>query len=161
MFKKFLAGKVGRDIEEAKCGWLVVTGILFYDLFRVFFLCKPLHACFSQFFPCSFKAHPPSYDINHSFPLLPFLVPSQYWNISLSFSVCAFITSMILTPFLALPLCSAKQRKLLEDNYGKESPTCVKRVKQLYVELGIAKLYLEKEEDSYRKINKMIKVGRG
>lgn len=74
-------GKVGRDIEEAKCGWLVVT---------------------------------------------------------------------------ALPLCSPQQRKVLQDNYGREEAASVARVKQVYKELNIEKIYRDYEEKSYRQLKRDI-----
>lgn len=74
-------GKVGRDIEEAKCGWLIVT---------------------------------------------------------------------------ALGKCTPAQRKELEQNYGKEDPKCVARVKQIYNDLGIAKIYADYEEKSYVQLKKLI-----
>ncbi len=74
-------GKVGRDIEEAKCGWLVVT---------------------------------------------------------------------------ALKRCSAAQRKVLEENYGREEPERVALVKQVYRELDMPRVYAEYEERSYRQLQKLI-----
>jgi farnesyl diphosphate synthase len=74
-------GKVGRDIEEAKCGWLVVT---------------------------------------------------------------------------ALKRCSASQRKVLEENYGREEPERVARVKQVYRELDMPKVYADYEESSYRQLQALI-----
>jgi len=72
---------VGRDIEEAKCGWLVVT---------------------------------------------------------------------------ALKRCSPAQRKVLEENYGREEPEKVARVKQVYRELDMPKIYADYEENSYRQLQSLI-----
>lgn len=74
-------GKVGRDIEEAKCGWIVVT---------------------------------------------------------------------------ALPLCTPAQRADLEKHYGREDPAGVARVKQIFSEVGIPRIYAEYEESSYKKLTHMI-----
>ncbi len=74
-------GKVGRDIEEAKCGWLIVN---------------------------------------------------------------------------ALRNCSATQRKELEQNYGKENVECVAKVKQIYTELNIPRIYAEFEERTFAHLQSLI-----
>ena len=73
-------GKVGRDIEEKKCGWLVVQ---------------------------------------------------------------------------ALKIATPAQRKIIEDNYGRDDPTCVARVKALYRDLNIERIYLDYEEKSYQHIRSL------
>jgi farnesyl diphosphate synthase len=70
-------GKVGRDIEEAKCGWLIVN---------------------------------------------------------------------------ALKVCTPAQRAELEKHYGKEDPAGVARVKQIFNDVGIPRIYAEYEERSYKEV---------
>ncbi|GMI36173.1 hypothetical protein TeGR_g7093 [Tetraparma gracilis] len=52
----------------------------------------------------------------------------------------------------ALEKANEKQRKVLEQNYGKWDASKVKKVKQLYEELEIPKLFNEYEEASYASI---------
>ena len=52
----------------------------------------------------------------------------------------------------ALKKCTAEQRKIIEENYGKDDAECEKRIKKLYVELELEKLYLEYEEKSYKEL---------
>eukprot|EP00042_Codosiga_hollandica_P002957 m.12698 g.12698 ORF g.12698 m.12698 type:complete len:440 (+) comp17633_c0_seq2:30-1349(+) len=56
----------------------------------------------------------------------------------------------------ALRLCNADQRKLLEENYARHDDDCVARVKQLYKDLNIEKVYHDYEEESYQKIMQLI-----
>jgi len=74
-------GKVGRDIEENKCGWLVVQ---------------------------------------------------------------------------ALQRCSPEQRQILAEHYGKEDPSSVAKVKQLYLDLDIPKVFQDYEQESYERITNLI-----
>ncbi len=74
-------GKVGRDIEEAKCGWLIVN---------------------------------------------------------------------------ALKVCTPAQADELQQNYGKEDPKSVARVKAIFNELQIPRIYAEYEERSYKDLTKLI-----
>jgi farnesyl diphosphate synthase len=74
-------GKIGRDIEENKCGWLIVQ---------------------------------------------------------------------------ALPLCNAEQRAVLAEFYGVDDPQAVAKVKQLYAELNITKLFQDFEQESFERISAMI-----
>ena len=52
----------------------------------------------------------------------------------------------------ALKKCTAEQRKIIEENYGKDDAECEKKIKALYVELELEKLYLEYEEKSYKEL---------
>jgi len=76
-------GKVGRDIEENKCGWLVVQ---------------------------------------------------------------------------ALDRCTAEQRKILEEHYGKEDPASVAKVKELYKTLDLEQVFKDYEQSSYEELNSLIQA---
>ncbi|XP_046650014.1 farnesyl pyrophosphate synthase-like isoform X2 [Daphnia pulicaria] len=56
----------------------------------------------------------------------------------------------------ALPLCDSAQRQLIETHYASKDPSSVKLVKSLYQQLGIPKLYIEYEENSYKQLTQMI-----
>ncbi|EGD77089.1 hypothetical protein PTSG_07427 [Salpingoeca rosetta] len=61
----------------------------------------------------------------------------------------------------ALDRVTPEQRKILEENYGRKDPECVKRIKELYKELDLEKLYHEFEEASYQKLMKMVEEKAG
>lgn len=52
----------------------------------------------------------------------------------------------------ALDRCTPGQRDFLAKNYGQWDDTKVGRIKQLYRDLGLAQLFHEYEEDSYKEI---------
>ena len=56
----------------------------------------------------------------------------------------------------ALPLCDARQRKVLEENYGQKDKDKESRVKGVFEELQLQKRYLEYEEDEVSKIREKI-----
>lgn len=56
----------------------------------------------------------------------------------------------------ALELCNEEQQKLLYENYGKEDPSCVAKVKALYNTLKIQDIFLEYESKSYETLIKAI-----
>jgi farnesyl diphosphate synthase len=56
----------------------------------------------------------------------------------------------------ALDRANAKQRRVLEDNYGRHDPASVARVKKLYQEMGIEELFLKYEEESYGRIQTLL-----
>jgi farnesyl diphosphate synthase len=56
----------------------------------------------------------------------------------------------------ALKKCTAEQRKIIEDNYGKKDAECEKRVKALYVDLGMEAVYQQYEEDAHGKLKGII-----
>ncbi|KAK4953863.1 Farnesyl pyrophosphate synthetase [Elasticomyces elasticus] len=56
----------------------------------------------------------------------------------------------------ALKRCSGEQRKVLEQNYGKKDKECEARVKVVFEELGLEKVYLEYEETTVAEIKKKI-----
>ncbi|CAI9088172.1 OLC1v1022425C5 [Oldenlandia corymbosa var. corymbosa] len=58
----------------------------------------------------------------------------------------------------ALELSNEEQKMLLYDNYGKEDPACVAKVKELYNTLKIQDEFLEYEKKSYEKLNKAIEA---
>ncbi len=76
-----MIGKVGRDIEESKCSWLIVK---------------------------------------------------------------------------ALEIASPEQRTLLEENYAKDDPEKVKKVKQVYQALDLPELYHKYEEESFKFVKTLI-----
>ncbi|XP_043936150.1 farnesyl pyrophosphate synthase [Protopterus annectens] len=56
----------------------------------------------------------------------------------------------------AIKQATAEQRRILEDNYGRTDPEKVERVKALYHELDMKKLYKEYEEHSYQRLMSLI-----
>lgn len=56
----------------------------------------------------------------------------------------------------ALKIASPEQRKVLDDNYGKQSKECETKVKAVFNELGIDKVYEAYEEEMYQKLTKKI-----
>lgn len=56
----------------------------------------------------------------------------------------------------ALDRANAKQRKLLEDNYGQSDMKKVNKVKKLYEELDLEQVYFDYEEQSYRQIRQLM-----
>lgn len=58
----------------------------------------------------------------------------------------------------ALEICNDEQKKLLYENYGKQDPTCVAKVKQLYNELNLQGVFAEYESQSYGKLVKSIEA---
>jgi len=57
----------------------------------------------------------------------------------------------------ALDRANAKQRKILEDNYGRAEPSKVQKVKKLYQELELEELFKNYEEESYARIQALLK----
>ncbi|CAG4983333.1 unnamed protein product [Parnassius apollo] len=49
----------------------------------------------------------------------------------------------------ALLHCDTKQRKIFEENYGSWDPECIKRIRELYKELNMPKLYKEEIQSRY------------
>jgi len=56
----------------------------------------------------------------------------------------------------ALTLCNAKQRKILEENYGHDSPKSVEAVKKLYRDLKLEELFKNYEEESFDSIQQSL-----
>ncbi|KAL2945038.1 Farnesyl pyrophosphate synthase 1 [Bienertia sinuspersici] len=56
----------------------------------------------------------------------------------------------------ALELCNDDQKKVLHENYGKQDPGCVERVKELYNDLNLQGVYAEYEGWSYKRAVKSI-----
>lgn len=52
----------------------------------------------------------------------------------------------------ALQKANEEQRKRLHDNYGKADPSCVAEVKTVYNELNLQSIFLEYEQESYKKL---------
>ena len=52
----------------------------------------------------------------------------------------------------ALKRCSAEQRKIIEENYGKKDAECEKKIKELYVALDMEAVYLKYAEESYAEL---------
>lgn len=62
-------------------------------------------------------------------------------------------------PFVkSLENSNADQRKILLENYGKDDSVCEDRVKKVYREVGVPKLYEEQEETSYQEISERIRT---
>ncbi|KAK6191277.1 hypothetical protein SNE40_003008 [Patella caerulea] len=49
-----------------------------------------------------------------------------------------------------------EQRKILEDNYGRDDESKIKRVKELYRDLNLTHVYTEYEESSYKELKTLI-----
>ncbi|KAL2483686.1 Uncharacterized protein Fot_45130 [Forsythia ovata] len=58
----------------------------------------------------------------------------------------------------ALEHCNEEQKKTLYENYGKEDPACVAKIKELYKTLKLQDIYFEYESQSYEKITKSIEA---
>ncbi|CAO2835760.1 unnamed protein product [Amaranthus hypochondriacus] len=58
----------------------------------------------------------------------------------------------------ALELCNDEQKKVLFDNYGKEDPDCVAKVKELYNVLDLKGVFEKYENQSYEKLIKSIEA---
>ncbi|EDQ91435.1 uncharacterized protein MONBRDRAFT_6210 [Monosiga brevicollis MX1] len=56
----------------------------------------------------------------------------------------------------ALQRATPEQRKILEDNYARKDAACEARVKELYKELNLEKVYKDYEEQHYHKLMGMI-----
>ena len=56
----------------------------------------------------------------------------------------------------ALPLCDARQKKILEDNYGRKDKEKEIKVKEVFEELQLQKRYLDFEKKEVTRINGMI-----
>jgi farnesyl diphosphate synthase len=56
----------------------------------------------------------------------------------------------------ALKRVTPAQRKVLEENYGHHDPQKVKKVKALYNELQLERIFHEYEEESYKAIQKLL-----
>ena len=56
----------------------------------------------------------------------------------------------------ALPLCDARQKKILEDNYGRKDKAMETKVKEVFAELNLQKRYFDFEEAEVSRISKMI-----
>lgn len=62
-------------------------------------------------------------------------------------------------PFVkSLEKSNADQKKVLLENYGKDDSVCEDRVKMVYRQVGVPKLYEEQEETSYQEICETIKT---
>jgi len=58
----------------------------------------------------------------------------------------------------ALKNATAKQRSVLENHYGKDNPSDVAKVKQVYNEINMQKLFKEYEEESYKQLCEQIET---
>ena len=56
----------------------------------------------------------------------------------------------------ALSRCSPQQRRILDENYGKNNESNVEAVKKVYHELNMEQIYREYEENSYKRISALI-----
>ncbi|XP_011705454.1 PREDICTED: farnesyl pyrophosphate synthase-like, partial [Wasmannia auropunctata] len=63
---------------------------------------------------------------------------------------------------VALQRATPEQRKIMEECYGVSDPEKVRRVKSLYTDLGIPKIYSVYEEETYNLLNVHIQqISRG
>ncbi|XP_031264059.1 farnesyl pyrophosphate synthase [Pistacia vera] len=58
----------------------------------------------------------------------------------------------------AMERCNEEQKKLLIENYGKEDPACVAKVKELYNTIDLQGAFVEYESESYGKLIKSIEA---
>lgn len=56
----------------------------------------------------------------------------------------------------ALDRATPKQRRVLEENYGRHDPASVERVKKLYAEMDLEAVFLQYEEESYARIQSLL-----
>ena len=56
----------------------------------------------------------------------------------------------------ALKLCTDEQRKILIDNYALEDPAAVAKVRDIYDQLNMRKVFQEYEDESYKEIKALI-----
>jgi farnesyl diphosphate synthase len=56
----------------------------------------------------------------------------------------------------ALLVVNRQQRKVLEENYGRHSDANVRAVKDLYLQIGMEKIFRDYEEKSYAEIRKLL-----
>ena len=56
----------------------------------------------------------------------------------------------------ALEKCNAKQKKVIEKNYGKDDAKCIANIKKLYVQLDLERDFQEYEEQSYKEIQALL-----
>ena len=56
----------------------------------------------------------------------------------------------------ALQRVNSEQRKVLDENYGKKDKDCEKRVKEVYTELRLDKVYAQYEQEVVDRMNQMI-----
>jgi len=58
----------------------------------------------------------------------------------------------------ALNKCDAKQRAILDENYGQKNPASEARVKEVFTELGLPAIYEQYENEAYERINELIET---
>jgi farnesyl diphosphate synthase len=58
----------------------------------------------------------------------------------------------------ALKLASPGQRLILESNYGKKDEECVRRVKDVYLELDVLSIFNEYEERVHSELREQIRA---
>ncbi|KAI8800497.1 geranyltranstransferase [Cladochytrium replicatum] len=58
----------------------------------------------------------------------------------------------------ALSIATPEQRRALDENYGKKDSECARRVKEVYQDMGLRRVYEQYEERSYRKISGLIEA---
>nr|AOX15288.1 farnesyl diphosphate synthase 2 [Withania somnifera] len=56
----------------------------------------------------------------------------------------------------ALELCNEEQKKILYENYGKDDPACIAKIKTLYSDLKLEEVFLEYEKKFYEKLTSSI-----
>lgn len=57
----------------------------------------------------------------------------------------------------ALDRATTKQRNILRDNYGKDEPRRINKIKKLYTDMDLQGLFDQYEEESYEKIQNLLK----
>ena len=53
----------------------------------------------------------------------------------------------------ALSVATAEQRAVLEENYGRKDPVKEARVKEVYEQVGLRRIYAEYEENAYKTLS--------
>ncbi|KAJ0046654.1 hypothetical protein Pint_03748 [Pistacia integerrima] len=75
--------------------------------------------------------------------------------------ILELILKILSAPWLvvkAMERCNEEQKKLLIENYGKEDPACVAKVKELYNTIDLQGAFVEYENESYGKLIKSIEA---
>ncbi len=107
-------GKIGTDIEDNKCGWLVVQAL-------------------SRVSPAQRQVLEVRLSVSHSSDLICFV----------NFFVCNRALFYFI-PCFKLKQSVSKTVLTGQDNYGKKNPDNVKTVKALYAELGLEQVHLKR-----------------
>ncbi|XP_035666671.1 farnesyl pyrophosphate synthase-like isoform X2 [Branchiostoma floridae] len=160
-----VTGKVGTDVEENKCSWLVVQALRLVDARQR----TTLQVCL---FVCLFVCLREGWDRRggEQVQLAGGAGTTAGRRPATSYAtglfVCLFVCGKVGTGVeenkcswlvvQALRLVDARQRATLQENYGQNDPAKVAAVKQLYQELRLQDEFWKFEESSYSQLMQLI-----